>query len=197
MTKKPTSGHRKKHSSKHGDATTTHGGKHDRPAKERKKHSGGTRATVALERLGVDFHTHSYDVDPRADSYAVEAAVALDLPEKAVFKTLVAMVDDHPVLALVPASTQLDLKALANSVGGSKAHMADPHDAERLTGYVLGGISPIGTRRALDTVVDSSAVDLPLMYLSAGKRGLQVSLPPADLLTVTAARTAPIGRRRD
>ena len=165
--------------------------------KAKKKHGGGTRATVSLERAGIPFDTHPYEVDPRADSYAVEAAAALDLPEQAVFKTLVTIVDDQPVLALVPASTQLDLKALANSVGGSKAHMADPHDAERLTGYVLGGISPIGTKRSIATVVDSAVVDLPLVYLSAGKRGLQVSLLPEDLLTVTAARTAPIGRRRD
>lgn len=164
-------------------------------AKPPKKHGGGTWATMALEQAGIDFQTHPYEVDARAESYASEAALALGVPESSVFKTLVAIVDDHPMLALVPAHAQLDLKALANSVGGSKAHMADPHDAERFTGYVVGGISPIGTKRDLPTVVDSSAVNLATMYLSAGKRGLQVSLRPTDLLQVTSARTAPIARR--
>jgi Cys-tRNA(Pro)/Cys-tRNA(Cys) deacylase len=159
------------------------------------KHGGATRAIVTLERAGVDFDTHPYDVDPQADSYAGDAALALDVPEAAVFKTLVALVDAEPVLALVPADTQLDLKALANSVGGVRAQMAEPHDAERLTGYVVGGISPLGTKRELDTIIDSSAVDLATIYVSAGKRGLQLSLRPQDLLATTAARTAPIARR--
>lgn len=160
------------------------------------KHAGGTRATAALGKAHIDFTTHPYTTDPGSGPYATEAAAALDLPESQVFKTLVALVDDHPVLALVPADTQLDLKALANSVGGSKAHMAEPHDAERLTGYIVGGISPVGTKRHLDTVVDSSMAEHHTVYVSAGKRGLQMSLSPHDLIEFTKARSAPIARHR-
>jgi Cys-tRNA(Pro)/Cys-tRNA(Cys) deacylase len=111
-----------------------------------------------------------------------------------VFKTLVARVDGALTVAVVPVSTTLDLKALAAAVGGRKAVMADPADAERTTGYVLGGISPLGQRKALPTVVDESALTFPTIMVSAGKRGLQVELPPAELVRLTRARTAPVGR---
>lgn len=147
-----------------------------------------------LTAAGVPFELHPYEVDPRAPSYAAEAAAAIGVPAATVFKTLVAMVDGRGHLALVPADSQLDLKALAAAVGGSKTVMAEPADAERLTGYVVGGISPLGTRRPLPVVVDSSAVSLPRMHVSAGRRGLQVSLTPADLLATTSARVAPLAR---
>jgi Cys-tRNA(Pro)/Cys-tRNA(Cys) deacylase len=111
-----------------------------------------------------------------------------------VFKTLVARVDDALTVAVVPVAGTLDLKALAAATGGRKAVMADPADAERTTGYVLGGISPLGQKKALPTVVDESALGFPTVMVSAGRRGLQVELPPADLVRLTSARTASIGR---
>jgi Cys-tRNA(Pro)/Cys-tRNA(Cys) deacylase len=111
-----------------------------------------------------------------------------------VFKTLVARVDGALVVAVVPVAGQLDLKALATALGGRRAVMADPADAERSSGYVRGGISPLGQRRALPTVVDASALELPTVCVSGGRRGLQLELAPGDLVTLTGARTAPIGR---
>lgn len=149
---------------------------------------------MALTRAGVAFGLHPYDHDGAAPSYGLEAADALGLDPSQVFKTLVARVDDRLTVAVVPVSGSLDLKALAAAVGGKKAAMAQPADAERATGYVVGGISPLGGRSALDVVVDDSVLALPTVYVSAGRRGLQVSLAPGDLLSATRARTAPIGR---
>jgi Cys-tRNA(Pro)/Cys-tRNA(Cys) deacylase len=137
---------------------------------------------------------HPYDHAPGAPSYGEEAADALGLDRGVVFKTLVARVDGRLTVAVVPVSSTLDLKALAAAVGGKRASMAEPADAERATGYVVGGISPIGSRTALDVVVDESALAHTLVYVSAGRRGLQVALAPTDLVTVTSARTAPIRR---
>ena len=131
----------------------------------------GTPATVALERAGVAFTVHAYDHDPRSASYGLEAADALGLDPGAVFKTLLAEVDGELVVAVVPVSGQLDLKALAAALGGKRAAMADPAVAERTTGYVVGGISPIGQRRRLRTVVDESASARPAVYVSGGRRG--------------------------
>jgi Cys-tRNA(Pro)/Cys-tRNA(Cys) deacylase len=111
-----------------------------------------------------------------------------------VFKTLLADVDGKLVVAVVPVSGQLDLKALANAVGGKKAAMADPAAAERTTGYVLGGISPLGQRKKLPTVIDASALEYETVFCSAGKRGLEIELAPADLVRLTGASTAAIGR---
>ena len=127
-------------------------------------------------------------------SYGGEAADALGLSHDEVFKTLVARVDGRLVTAVVPVSGTLDLKALAAAVDGKKAAMAEPADAERATGYVVGGISPIGQRSRLPVVVDDSVLALSAVYVSAGRRGLQVRLAPADLVKVTGARTAPIRR---
>jgi Cys-tRNA(Pro)/Cys-tRNA(Cys) deacylase len=113
-----------------------------------------------------------------------------------VFKTLLARVDERLVVAVVPVSGSLDLKALAAALGGKRAVMAEPADAERATGYVVGGISPLGSRTALPTAVDSSAADADIVYVSAGRRGLQVSLAPADLVQLTRATVAPIRRSR-
>jgi Cys-tRNA(Pro)/Cys-tRNA(Cys) deacylase len=149
---------------------------------------------VALRRAGVPFDLHPYDHDGGAPSYGLEAADALGLDPSQVFKTLVARVDGRLTVAVVPVSGSLDLKALAAAVGAKRAEMAEPAAAERATGYVVGGISPLGGRSRLDVVVDESVLELATVYVSAGRRGLQVSLAPADLLAVTQGRTAPIGR---
>ncbi len=156
--------------------------------------SVGTPATVALEKAGVTFTVHAYDHDPRSASYGLEAADALGLDPDAVFKTLLAEVDGELVVAVVPVSGQLDLKALASAVGGKRAAMADPAVAERTTGYVVGGISPIGQRRRLRTVVDESASARPAVYVSGGRRGVDLGLDPADLVRALDAQVARIGR---
>lgn len=159
-----------------------------------KRAAGGTPATIALARAGIDFTLRDYAHDPRAASYGDEAAEVLGLDARRVFKTLMAAVDDQLCVAVVPVSGQLDLKALARALGGSKARMADPAAAERATGYVVGGISPIGQRRPHLTVVDDSALAWPTVYVSAGRRGLDLQLAPADLVRITEAITAQIGR---
>ncbi len=156
--------------------------------------AGGTPATTALGAAGIAFTVHDYAHDPRSDSYGEEAAAALGIHPSRVFKTLLADVDGTLTVAVVPVSGQLDLKALARAVGGRKASMADPRAAERSTGYVVGGISPVGQKRAHPTVVDVTALDHPTVFVSAGRRGLEVELAPADLVSVTAALTAPVGR---
>ncbi|MGW5195380.1 Cys-tRNA(Pro) deacylase [Kribbella sp. NPDC004138] len=158
------------------------------------KQSQGTPATVALTKAKVEFTTHAYEHDPAAKSYGLEAAEALGLAPEQVFKTLLVEVDGKLTVGVVPVAKQLDLKAIAAAAGGKKAVMADPAAAERTTGYVVGGISPIGQKRALPTVVDSTAIDHPTVYVSGGRRGLDIGLSPADLITVTKARTAAIAR---
>jgi Cys-tRNA(Pro)/Cys-tRNA(Cys) deacylase len=159
-----------------------------------KKSSGGTPATVALTRAGVAFTLHEYAHDPRATSYGSEAAEALGLDPDRVFKTLLAEVDGTLVVAVVPVAGWLDLKALARALGGRKAAMADPKDAERSTGYVVGGIAPVGQKRRLPTVVDESATAYDVVYVSAGRRGLDLGIAPADLVAATGAITADVSR---
>ncbi|MDQ5972827.1 MAG: Cys-tRNA(Pro)/Cys-tRNA(Cys) deacylase [Actinomycetota bacterium] len=154
----------------------------------------GTPATLALTRAGIPFTTHAYDHDPRSSSYGLEAAAALGLDPAAVFKTLVAEVDGSPVVAIVPVSGTLDLKALAAACGGRRADLAEAATAQRLTGYVVGGISPIGQRRPLPTLLDESAILLATVYVSGGRRGLDIGLAPDDLLAVTGGAYAAIGR---
>ncbi|MEV7524437.1 Cys-tRNA(Pro) deacylase [Streptomyces sp. NPDC091371] len=156
--------------------------------------AAGTPAIVALTAAGVDFTTHSYDHDPSHPSYGEEAAQALGVSPDQVFKTLVADVDGTLTVAVVPVSGSLDLKALAAAVGGKRAAMADPALAERTTGYVRGGISPLGQRRRLRTVLDASASRHATICVSAGRRGLEVELSPADLTTLTSAVLAPVAR---
>ena len=158
------------------------------------KQAQGTPATVALTKAKVEFTTHAYEHDPAAKSYGLEAAEALGLAPEQVFKTLLVEVDGKLTVGVVPVARQLDLKAIAAAAGGKKAVMADPAAAERTTGYVVGGISPIGQKRALPTVVDSTATDHPTVYVSGGRRGLDIGLSPTDLITVTKARTAAIAR---
>ncbi|MGY5127425.1 Cys-tRNA(Pro) deacylase [Streptomyces nigrescens] len=162
-------------------------------AKKSRK-SVGTPATVALTAAGVPFTTHSYEHDPAAPSYGEEAAEALGVAPDQVFKTLLAEVDGTLTVAVVPVSGSLDLKALAAAVGGKRATMADPAAAERSTGYVRGGISPLGQRKRLRTVVDASAEGRPTVCVSAGRRGLEVELSPEDLVALTGAHLAPIAR---
>lgn len=159
-----------------------------------RKAAGGTPASVALTRARIPFETHAYDHDPGAQSFGLEAADALGLDPERVFKTLLAQVDGRLVVGIVPVSGQLDLKALAAAVGGKKATMADPADAERATGYVVGGISPVGQKRAHPTVLDRSAVSHPTVFVSGGRRGLDLELSPDDLVRVTSATLADIRR---
>ena len=154
----------------------------------------GTPATKALERAGLTVRTHAYDHDPRAESYGLEAATALNLDPRRVFKTLVASVDGRLTVAIVPVERQLDLKALAAAAKGKRAEMAKLADAERATGYVAGGISPLGQRKALPTVIDDSAFEHRTVFVSGGRRGLEIELPPADLQRLTRAASAPISR---
>ena len=159
-----------------------------------RKGAGGTPATVALTRAGVPFTLHPYDHDTRAESFGLEAAEALGVPPERVFKTLLAEAGGVLVVGIVPVTGQLDLKALARAVGASKAAMADPAAAERSTGYVVGGISPVGQKRALSTVLDDSALRHETVFVSGGRRGLDLELTPADLVRATGAATAPIRR---
>lgn len=159
-----------------------------------RQRSKGTPATVALTRAGVPHTLHPYDHDPSAPSYGLEAARALGVSPLRVYKTLLAEVDTTLVVAVVPVAGSLDLKALAHAASGKHAIMASTSLAERATGYVAGGISPIGQRRQLPTIIDKSALAFPTIYVSAGRRGLDVELAPEDLLRLTAASTATIGR---
>jgi Cys-tRNA(Pro)/Cys-tRNA(Cys) deacylase len=164
-----------------------------------RKAAGGTPATKALTAAGVQFTAHAFDADDRARtasalSFGEEAAAALGVTPERVFKTLVTEVDGALWVAVVPVAGQLDLKALAAAAGGKKAVMADPAAAERSSGYVVGGISPLGQRRALPTVVDISALDHATVFVSGGRRGLDLELEPKDLVGLTKARTAPIAR---
>ncbi|MFF1404189.1 Cys-tRNA(Pro) deacylase [Streptomyces sp. NPDC058294] len=163
-------------------------------AKKQKQQPGGTPATVALTAAGVDFTVHAYAHDPSHPSYGEEAAEAMGISPDRVFKTLVADVDGSLVVGVVPVAGSLDLKALAAAVGGKRATMADPTLAERTTGYVRGGISPLGQRKRLRTVLDDSAGSHPTICVSAGRRGLEVELAPQDLADLTDAVLAAIGR---
>ncbi|MFL6060472.1 MAG: Cys-tRNA(Pro) deacylase [Marmoricola sp.] len=160
------------------------------------KKSAGTPATVALERAGIAYTAHAYEHDPAAPSYGLEAAEALGLEPDVVFKTLLADAGGELVVAIVPVADQLDLKALAEAVGAKRAVMADPAVAARVTGYVVGGISPVAQKKRLRTVLDSSALEHPQVYVSGGRRGFDIGIAPADLVSVTGATTAPIRRDR-
>lgn len=154
---------------------------------------GGTPAIVAAERAGIPYEALEYAHDPHAASYGVEAAEALGLDPARVYKTLLLAVDGaRLVVALVPVAARVNPKALAAAAGGKRAEMAEPAAAERATGYVVGGISPLGQRRALPTIIDRSALDHDTVYVSAGRRGLELALAPADLIRLTRATTAPI-----
>jgi Cys-tRNA(Pro)/Cys-tRNA(Cys) deacylase len=154
----------------------------------------GTAATALLTRLGIPYTVHAYEHDPRHGSYGGEAAEAMGVPAGRVFKTLVADVDGALTVGVVPVTAQLDLKALAAAAGGKKAGLADVTAAERATGYVAGGISPLGQRRRLPVVIDASALEYPSVFCSGGRRGLEIELAPADLIRAANATVAPISR---
>ena len=153
-----------------------------------------TPATRALGAAGVAFTVHAYAHDPRSTSYGLEAAAALGLHPDEVFKTLVAMVDGVPTVAVIPVSTTLDLKHLAAAHGGRRAELAEAAAAERLTGYVVGGISPIGQKRLLPTYVEETAALLDRVYVSGGRRGFDIGLAPDDLIAVTSGTYADLAR---
>jgi Cys-tRNA(Pro)/Cys-tRNA(Cys) deacylase len=153
-----------------------------------------TPATAELTRLGVAFAIRGYEHDAAETDFGREAAEALGVAPERVFKTLLAEVDGELAVGIVPVAGRLDLKALAAALGGKRAQLADPALAERKTGYVVGGISPIGQRSRLRTVLDESAAEHETVLVSGGRRGFDIELAPADLARATGATLAPIGR---
>jgi len=153
-----------------------------------------TRATQELTRLGIVHTVHAYDHGGSSRAFGTQAAAALGISPGRVFKTLIASVDGMLTVAVVPVSGELSLKALADAAGGKKAEMAQPAAAERATGYVTGGISPVAQRKRLPVVIDATALGYPTVFCSAGQRGLEIELAPADLVRATGAIVAAIGR---
>jgi Cys-tRNA(Pro)/Cys-tRNA(Cys) deacylase len=152
----------------------------------------GTPATALLTKSGVTFTLHPYEHDPRAQAYGEEAAQALGIEPSRIFKTLIAAVDGKLACAVVPVAARLDLKAFAAALGGKRAELADPAAAARATGYVVGGISPLAQKAQLRVVIDETAQLFDTVYVSAGKRGLQVELAADDLLAVAGGVFADI-----
>ena len=154
-----------------------------------------TPAVLAAQRARIDFTLHEYVHDAAAESYGREAAEKLGVPAEQVFKTLVAKLDGARLaVAVVPVNRTLDLKALAAALGGKRAAMAEVAEAERATGYVAGGISPLGQRKRIPTALDRSALDWETIYVSAGRRGLEIALAPADLLRLCGGTAADVAR---
>lgn len=153
-----------------------------------------TQATLALTSAGIPFTAHAYEHDPANTDFGREAASALGLDPERVFKTLLAELEGELVVGIVPVTGKLDLKALAAALGGKKAEMADPRIAEKRTGYVVGGISPIGQKSRHRTVLDETAGLWDTVYVSGGRRGFDLELAPADLVAVTGAVLADIAR---
>lgn len=153
---------------------------------------GATPALRALDAASVPYVTHEYAHDPRAASYGLEAAELLGVPADRVFKTLVASDGDRLVVAVLPVSARLDLRALATLLGAKRLTMAEPAAAERSSGMVVGGISPVGQKRRLPTVLDDSALRHDTILVSAGRRGLDVELAPQDLIRLTHALVGPV-----
>ncbi|MCW2829744.1 MAG: ybaK [Aeromicrobium sp.] len=158
------------------------------------KPTDATPAFVALHRANVTFTSHSYVHDPRAPSFGMEAAAALGVDAGRVFKTLMAVVDGELCVGVVPVLGSLDLKLLADALGGRRAQMADAAQAQRATGYVIGGISPVGQKKVHRTVIDRSSAQWPTIFVSGGRRGLEAELLPDDLVQVTRAIVARIAR---
>lgn len=146
-----------------------------------------TPAVVALQRAGVVFALHTYDYDPGDQRVGLQAAEALGANPAEVFKTLMALVDGKPVCAIAPSDREISLKRLAAAAGGKAAKMMPPQDAERVTGYRVGGISPFGQRRAVPVFLDATALGFPLIFLNGGQRGLQVRLDPREIVRVLSA----------
>jgi Cys-tRNA(Pro)/Cys-tRNA(Cys) deacylase len=153
-----------------------------------------TRATTAAERAGIAFTVHEYAHDAGTVAYGAEAVERLGLDANRVFKTIIVIAGDRPAVAVVPVAAEVDLKALASALGAKHATLAGPADAQRLTGYVIGGISPLGQKRQLPTVLDTSAQSFPTVFVSAGRRGLEIELAPDDLCRVSNGVFAPVAR---
>ncbi|WP_027552823.1 Cys-tRNA(Pro) deacylase [Bradyrhizobium sp. Cp5.3] len=151
-----------------------------------------TPATRALAAAGVAFTVHAYDYDPEAESIGLQAASALGEDPARVLKTLMALVDDKPVCVVVPSDREVSMKKLAAAVGGKSAQMMKPPEAERVTGFKVGGISPFGQRRSVRTVIEQSALALDHVYVNGGQRGLQARLKPADVRDVLKAVVADV-----
>lgn len=160
----------------------------------RRNEREATPALLALSRLGVAFTRHEYVHDPAVGSYGAEAAAALGVEPSRVLKTLVVDAAGRPCLALVPVDRSLDLKGVASALGVKRAAMAEPARAERATGYLVGAISPFGQRSRLRTVVEASVQEHTTVFVSAGRRGLEVELGPDDLVRTTGALVAAIAR---
>lgn len=154
--------------------------------------SKATRATRMLEAANIPFSVHSYDYDPDADQIGVQAAEALGEPPARVLKTLMALADGKPVLAIVPSDRQVAMKRLATALDAKSAEMMKPAEAERISGYKVGGISPFGQRRSCPVVIEQDALTEPHVYVNGGQRGLQVRLTPGDAARLLAARVAAI-----
>ncbi|MET0070368.1 MAG: Cys-tRNA(Pro) deacylase [Candidatus Thiodiazotropha sp.] len=154
-----------------------------------------TPAINAAKKAGIEFRTHSYEHDSKHPSYGMEAAEKLGIPPQRVFKTLVISLDGRELaVAVVPVSAQLDLKAFAKVAKVKKAAMADARQVERTTGYVVGGVSPLGQKKRLLTLIDRSAAELPTLFVSAGRRGLEIELAAADLARLLDARFTAIAK---
>jgi Cys-tRNA(Pro)/Cys-tRNA(Cys) deacylase len=154
--------------------------------------SKATRATKALAAAGATFTVHNYDYDPNADRIGLQAADALGEPPERVLKTLMALVDGKPVCAIVPSDREVAMKKLAAAVGGKVAAMMKPTDAERMTGYKVGGISPFGQARRVPIVIEAAALDQPFVYINGGQRGLQIRIDPKDAARILNAGIAPV-----
>ena len=154
--------------------------------------SKSTRATEALAKLGVKFTLHAYDYDPDADSIGLQAAEALGVAPKRMLKTLMAEVDGKPVCAVVPSDCEVSMKKLASAFGGKSAKMMRPADAERLTGYHVGGISPFGQKKRVPAAIEQAALTEGSVFVNGGQRGLQIELAPDDAVKATAAIVRPL-----
>jgi len=154
--------------------------------------SKATRATTMLAKAGVAFTVHSYDYDPDADSIGLQAAEALGEDPSRVLKTLMALVDGKPACVIVPSDHEVSMKRLAAAFGGKSAQMMKPAEAERVTGYKVGGISPFGQMRPVRTAIEESAMAEDLVYMNGGQRGLQVRMGPRDAATILKAVVAPL-----
>ena len=154
--------------------------------------SKATRATKLLKQAGIAFTVHSYDYDPYADSIGLQAAQSLGEPPARVLKTLMALVDGKTVCVIVPSDSEVSMKKLAAALGGKSAQMMKPADAERVSGYKVGGISPFGQMRKVPTVIEAQALAHGLVYVNGGQRGLQVRLSPHDMLSALGFIAAPV-----
>ncbi len=151
-----------------------------------------TRATQVLTQAGVAFTVHTYDYDPNAERVGMQAAEALGEEPHRVLKTLMAEVDGKPVCVVVPSDREVSMKKLASAFHGKSANMMKPSDAERLTGYHVGGISPFGQKKIVSTAIEETALAEPLVYINGGQRGLQVRLDPKEALKALKAAAAPL-----